>query len=76
MDVPVTKVLIEAGIVIVTDTFSKELGTRFGVTQDNTDNSVTTAGSNMATSEIKAITFQIAVIATIVDMNTITPCVS
>jgi len=38
LDVPVKQVLIEARIVIVSDTFERDLGTRFGVTNYQTTN--------------------------------------
>jgi type IV pilus assembly protein PilQ len=39
LDVPVKQVLIEARIVIVTDTFERDLGARFGVTSAQTNGS-------------------------------------
>ena len=39
LDVPVRQVLIEARIVIVTDTFERDLGARFGVTSAQTNGS-------------------------------------
>ena len=52
LDVPVKQVLIESRIVIANDSYSKELGARFGVSAvDNNGDSgiVTTSGSSAAT---------------------------
>ncbi len=52
LDVPVKQVLIESRIVIASDNFSKELGTRFGVTQISDNGAsgiVTTSGSATGT---------------------------
>ncbi len=38
LDVPVRQVLIESRIVIATDDFNRELGSRFGITRDTTTN--------------------------------------
>jgi type IV pilus assembly protein PilQ len=50
LDIPVRQVLIESRVVIASDDFSKELGVRFGVSNDsfgsnNTGTGATTAGS-------------------------------
>jgi type IV pilus assembly protein PilQ len=61
LDVPVKQVLIEARIVVVTDTFERDLGARFGVTsaQKNGSNgllSVTGTGTGADTMTQSAIT--------------------
>ena len=38
LDIPVRQVLIESRIVIATDDFNREMGVRFGVTRDTTNN--------------------------------------
>jgi type IV pilus assembly protein PilQ len=48
LDVPVSQVLIEARIVLALNTFSKEIGVRFGVTQSTVTTSQTTGVSNTA----------------------------
>jgi len=50
LDIPIRQVLIESRVVIAKDDFSKELGVRFGVTNDSTavggtDNAAVTTGS-------------------------------
>ncbi len=50
LDIPIRQVLIESRVVIARDDFSKELGVRFGVTNDSTaaggtSNAAVTAGS-------------------------------
>ena len=50
LDIPIRQVLIESRVVIAKDDFSKELGVRFGVTNDSTvtggtDNGAVTTGS-------------------------------
>jgi type IV pilus assembly protein PilQ len=55
LDVPVRQVLIEARIVIVSDTFERDLGVRFGVTtahQNGPGGLVTVSGNNQATNAI------------------------
>jgi type IV pilus assembly protein PilQ len=56
LDIPVRQVLIESRIVIATDDFNRELGTRFGVTRDTTgrgtDDGFATSGDVNATTEI------------------------
>jgi type IV pilus assembly protein PilQ len=55
LDVPVRQVLIEARIVIVSDTFERDLGVRFGVTtahQNGPGGLVTVSGNNTATNAI------------------------
>jgi len=55
LDVPVKQVLIEARIVIVSDTFERDLGARFGVTtahQNTPGGLVTVSGTNQATNSI------------------------
>jgi type IV pilus assembly protein PilQ len=54
LDVPVRQVLIEARIVIVSDTFEKDLGVRFGVTtaHANGPGLVTVSGNNQGTNSI------------------------
>jgi type IV pilus assembly protein PilQ len=51
LDVPVRQVLIESRIVIATDDFNRELGVRFGVHRDTTNNGeggvVTDSGTNV-----------------------------
>jgi len=52
LDIPVRQVLIESRIVIASDDYAKELGTRFGVTtvgRNGNNGLVTTSGSNAAT---------------------------
>jgi len=52
LDRPVQQVLIESRIVIASDSFSKEIGTRFGVSggyEDRHGNVTTTSGSSFAT---------------------------
>jgi type IV pilus assembly protein PilQ len=51
LDVPVQQVLVESRVVVANDTFSKELGTRFGVTPTITGNSgiISASGSLDAT---------------------------
>ena len=51
LDIPVRQVLIESRVVIANDDFSKELGVRFGVTNDNTssDRKITTGNLNGTT---------------------------
>ncbi len=48
LDVPVKQVLIEARIVVVTDSFERDLGARFGVStvQSNGNNGLLTVGGN------------------------------
>ena len=46
LDVPVRQVLIESRIVIATDDFNREFGTRFGITRNTTEND----GEGFATS--------------------------
>jgi type IV pilus assembly protein PilQ len=51
LDRPVDQVLIEARIVVASETFRRELGARFGVSganEDSNGNVVTTAGSSVA----------------------------
>jgi type IV pilus assembly protein PilQ len=55
LDVPVRQVLIEARIVIVSDTFERDLGARFGVTTAHANGPgglVTVSGNNQATNSI------------------------
>ena len=56
LDIPVRQVLIESRVVIANDDFSKELGVRFGVTNDSTTNSNgnqnITAGGLGATTDV------------------------
>ena len=56
LDIPVRQVLIESRVVIANDDFSKELGVRFGVTNDSTLNSngnrSVTAGDLGATTNV------------------------
>lgn len=55
LDRPVDQVLIEARIVVATDTFSRELGARFGVSgayEDHHGNVITTSGTVQATDQM------------------------
>lgn len=55
LDRPVDQVLIEARIVVATDTFSRELGARFGVSgayEDHHGNVITSAGTIQATDQM------------------------
>jgi type IV pilus assembly protein PilQ len=55
LDVPVKQVLIEARIVIVSDTFERDLGARFGVTsahQNGPGGLLAVSGNNTATNSI------------------------
>lgn len=54
LDVPVQQVLIESRIVVATDEFTKELGTKFGMTPvvSNNNTLVTASGSSNATNTI------------------------
>ena len=54
LDVPVRQVLIESRIVLATNDFSKELGVRFGVTQEtlNKDNYSVIGGTHSGASEV------------------------
>jgi type IV pilus assembly protein PilQ len=55
LDVPVKQVLIEARIVIVSDTFERDLGAKFGITSANPVNGgglLSVSGTNVATDGI------------------------
>ena len=55
LDRPVDQVLIEARIVVATDTFSRELGARFGVSgayEDHHGNIITSSGTVQATDQM------------------------
>lgn len=55
LDRPVDQVLIESRIVVATDTFSRELGARFGVSgayEDHHGNIITSSGSASATDQL------------------------
>jgi type IV pilus assembly protein PilQ len=55
LDVPVRQVLIEARIVIVSDTFERDLGVRFGVTTAHANGPgglISVSGNNQATNSI------------------------
>ncbi len=55
LDVPVRQVLIESRIVIATDDFNRELGTRFGISRDTTNNDgdgFALSGSSAAASDL------------------------
>ncbi len=49
LDIPVQQVLIEARIVVANDGFTKDIGVRFGVSRDTTNNSegIITSGSQL-----------------------------
>ncbi len=60
LDIPIRQVLIESRVVIANDDFSKELGVRFGVTNDSTatggtTDAAVTAGSLSPTSQVASI---------------------
>lgn len=55
LDVPVRQVLIESRIVIATDDFNREIGTRFGISGDSTDadgDGFAISGSSSAASDL------------------------
>ncbi len=55
LDVPVRQVLIESRIVIATDDFNRELGSRFGISRDTTnlnDNGFALSGSSSAVADL------------------------
>jgi len=54
LDVPVKQVLIEARIVIVSDTFERDLGARFGVSSANTgiNNLLSVSGNGLGANQI------------------------
>ena len=55
LDVPVRQVLIESRIVIATDDFNREFGTRFGITRNTTENDgegVAVSGSSNAANSL------------------------
>jgi len=55
LDVPVRQVLIESRIVIATDDFNREFGTRFGITRNTTENDgegFATSGTSSAANSI------------------------
>jgi len=55
LDVPVQQVLVESRVVVANDTFSKELGTRFGVTPTITGNSgIISASGSLASTDAMA----------------------
>ncbi len=55
LDVPVRQVLIESRIVIATDDFNREMGTRFGISRNTTndnDDGFALSGSSAATTDL------------------------
>lgn len=55
LDVPVKQVLIESRIVIATDDFNRELGARFGISRDTTNNDgegIALSGSSSAVADL------------------------
>jgi len=61
LDRPVDQVLIESRIVIASESFSRELGARFGLSggyEDNNGNIVTTSGTNFGTDEMSNVSMQ------------------
>ena len=55
LDVPVRQVLIESRIVIATDDFNREFGTRFGITRNTTENDgegIAVSGSSNAANSL------------------------